>query len=125
MVTIGWNFGNQAGNFSPSPMARTADRERHAPLADPGHGEFQRPPQHHDRTGTGSGTVNGNFVSTSSSPVGAWAHHHGKGVNIGSISGTFNATSEWSERTAAADRQRTTLSISAWSISISMRARFQ
>jgi hypothetical protein len=94
-VTIGWNFGNQAGNFlavanGQNGMTGSAT----APLKlTPGTANFSGPLSITDRTGTGSGSVNGNFVSTSSSPVGAVGGTiTGKGVNNGSISGTFNAT---------------------------------
>jgi hypothetical protein len=94
-VTIGWNFGNQAGNLlavanGQNGMTGSAT----APLKlTPGTANFSGPLSITDRTGTGSGSVNGNFVSTSSSPVGAVGGTiTGKGVNNGSISGTFNAT---------------------------------
>jgi hypothetical protein len=97
-VAIGWNFGNQTGNFlavanGQNGMSGSAT----APLKlNPGTANFSGPLTVNNVTGTGngsgSGSVNGNFVSTSSSPVGAVGGSiTGKG-NDGSISGTFKAT---------------------------------
>jgi hypothetical protein len=93
-VTIGWNFGNQAGNFlavanGQNGMTGSAT----APLKlTPGTANFSGPLSITDRTGPGSGSVNGNFVSTSSSPVGAVGGTiTGKGPDS-SLSGTFKAT---------------------------------
>lgn len=91
-VAIGWNFGNQTGNFLAVANGQNGNTgSATAPLRlNPGTATFSGPLTIPNEQGSGS--VNGNFVSTSSSPVGAVGGTiTGKGNN-GSISGTFKAT---------------------------------
>jgi hypothetical protein len=91
-VTIGWNFGNQTGNFLAIANGQNGNTGTGtAPLKlIPGTATFSGPLTVSTQPGTGS--VNGNFVSTSSSPVGAVAGTVSSRGPGGSLSGTFNAT---------------------------------
>ena len=92
-VAIGWNFGNQTGNFLAIANGQNGNTgSATAPLKlTPGTANFSGPLTVNNVTGPGSASVIGNFVSTSSSPVGAVGGTiTGKG-NGGSVSGTFNA----------------------------------
>jgi hypothetical protein len=95
-VAIGWNFGNQTGNFTAvanGQNGNTGSATANLKLT-PGTANFSGPLTVNNVTGTGngSGSVNGNFVSTSSSPVGAMGGTITGKSNDGSISGTFKAT---------------------------------
>ena len=93
-VTIGWNFGTQTGNFLAIANGQNGNTgSATAPLKlTPGTANFSGPLSLVNQTGPGSGSVNGNFVSTTSSPVGAVAGTiSGRGPGS-SLSGTFNAT---------------------------------
>ncbi len=79
-VSVGWNFASQSGNFTAVANGQNGNTGTGtAPLRlTPGTANFSGPLS----VSTGStGTVNGSFVSTSSSPVGA-------------VRGTFSGTSE-------------------------------
>lgn len=94
-VSAGWNFASQNGTFSAVSNGANgnAGSASGAISLIPGTARFAgtltiRPA---DGPPTGTGSVNGNFVTTSSSPVGAISGNF-TGSAPNGVSGTFNAT---------------------------------
>jgi hypothetical protein len=94
-VSLGWNFATQSGNFAATATCCNGETgSASGPVKlNPGTASFSGPiTTTNSSGGPGRGVVNGNFVSTSSSPVGAVKGTFSGADRGGGFSATFNAT---------------------------------